>query len=425
MSTPSTDQALVAAPGGLVASPSVMPSIDEQVHTTFATLDRSAGRVVEQATRISDTLGALDEALSHVAGASGGGSQEWGGFGLVSLPIVGALRAARALAGQYVKQQTGSSLTSWTDFVESSATLFDGYLAELAAIRSTIERYRRSGAGPLDIDRTSDDVRQLTEARWRTAAWKVVLTRVAQLGQVVEAIFATDLGALDVPEPGASAADPPGLAGSLQRRFKEVQSRTLDRTSDMREWVLRPFVDVRDRIKELPAQVERLSREVALFEVLLELEVAALRAALGQVPAEEVRVLGLRISAGVVIPDLADRLGATRAEVAAHEAWLTALDDHTRSGQVAPDVAGVLRSQYREGLAAGAERLAELERQAEVWRRSGPAMIADCSAWVRRELDILAAREAVEGPGVDLSRRPLLLRERERLTEAQALVAAL
>jgi hypothetical protein len=61
-----------------------------------------------------------------------------------------------------------------------------------------------------------------------------------------------------------------------------VQTRTTEKTDDMRRWVLQPFVALRDRAVRLPGQTERLAHEVGLLEVLIELQVAELDVSIGE-----------------------------------------------------------------------------------------------------------------------------------------------
>ena len=236
------------------------------------------------------------------------------------------MRAAQGVTSQYVKQQTGVSLTTWTDLVASSSAQFEAYLSQLETVAALSQRYHTAAASQLDPDEAREDQKILRETRWRTQAWKQVLGRVAQLGRLVDTILKMNLTG----EPGLPDADrsdrSSSLSGSLQKRIKDVQSRTVEKSSDLREWVLQPFVEIRDSVKRLPSQTERLAQEVALLEVLLELEVAEIRACLGEIPPTEVRVVGLRVAAGVTLPELGRRLATARQRALAHQTYLDRLD---------------------------------------------------------------------------------------------------
>lgn len=420
------DQALTGDLERLEAD--IAPSI-KTVRTTFAALNRTVDTVGAECRAISETLDAVGSALQVIT-QSGGQGQQWGGFGMIGLPIVGAIRAVQGIAGQYVKQETGVSLSAWTDLVASSSAQFEAYLTQLDTVAALSQRYDSQAASEIHLEQAREDKALLMDARWQTQAWKQILGRVAQLGRLVDAVLKIDLSG----EPRAPEADGPpmssasamtsGFSGSLQRRLKEVQSRTTEKSSDLRAWVLQPFVDVRDRVKQLPAQTTHLSTEIALLEVLLDLEVAEIRACLGEISPSEVKVVGIRVVAAVTLPELGRRLAAARQRTFAYETYLHRLDDARDAGAVEERVYSILSEEYRNGLAESRARLADIEAEADVWRREGPAVLEACAGWTRLQLDVLTARSLTEQADA-VEHRALLQRERDRVDEARSVLATL
>jgi hypothetical protein len=400
------------------------PSI-ENVRTTFSALNRTVDTVSAECRAVSETLEAVGAALQVITQGGGGLGQQWGGFGMIGLPIMGAVRAVQGVTSQYVKQQTGIPLSTWTDLVASSSAQFEAYLTQLETVAALAQRYHTPAGSELDLEAAREDQELLVDIRWRTQAWKQILSRVAQLGRLVDAILKANLTG----EPGPAEADgsdrSSGLSGSLQKRFKEVQTRTVEKSSDLRQWVLQPFVDVRDRVKQLPALTAQLSRQVELLEVLLDLEVAEIRACLGEISPTEARIVGIRVAAGVTLPELGERLAAARQCALDHEAYLDRLDGARNAGDVDARVYSILLEEYRDGLASSRSRLAELEAEADVWRRNGRAVLDACADWMTLELDILAARTLTERAEAGTDRRALLQRERDRLDEARSVLASL
>ncbi|TCN35579.1 hypothetical protein EV644_115143 [Kribbella orskensis] len=400
------------------------PSI-ENVRTTFAALDRTVDTVSAGCRAVSETLEAVGSALQVITQSGGGLGQQWGGFGMIGLPIVGAMRAVQGVTSQYVKQQTGIPLNTWTDLVASSSAQFEAYLSQLETVAALAERYHPPADSEMDLEAAREDQELLVDIRWRTQAWKQILSRVAQLGRLVDAILRANLTG----EPGPAEADgsdrSSGFSGSLQKRFKEVQTRTVERSSDLREWVLQPFVEVRDKVKQLPAQTAQLSQQVTLLEVLLDLEVAEIRACLGEISPTEARIVGIRVAAGVTLPELGERLVAARQCALDHEAYLDRLDGARNAGEVDARVYSILLEEYRNGLASSRSRLAELEAEADLWRRDGQAVLDACADWMTLELDVLAARSLTERAEASADRRALLQRERDRLDEARTVLASL
>src|SRR5690349_2230386 len=91
------------------------PSI-KAVRTTFAEMQRTVDAVRADCDAASETLDALGGALEMITQSTGLG-HDWAGFGVAGLPMMGALSAVKGIAGQYVKQQTGLPLTTWTGLV--------------------------------------------------------------------------------------------------------------------------------------------------------------------------------------------------------------------------------------------------------------------------------------------------------------------
>ena len=104
-----------------------VPSI-EAVRGTFAAMERTVEMVAADCRTVAETLSGLNAALGTIS-QSGGGAQQWGGMGLIGLPIMGAIKAVKGVAGQYVRQQTGTPLATWTELVANSTAQVEAYLA--------------------------------------------------------------------------------------------------------------------------------------------------------------------------------------------------------------------------------------------------------------------------------------------------------
>jgi hypothetical protein len=404
------------APGGIDAL--TAPSI-ESAKIAFAAIQETVHVVGDDCRAVCETLSSLSDALNMLTEnetPEGGLS----GAGLTALPMLAAVRAAKAIASRYVGQQTGTPLDTWVDLVTDASAQFEAYLAQLDTVGGIADRYRSADHDP---EQVQEDLDVLEQTRWRTRAWKQILGRVARLGQLVDAILHAQIH--DDAAPPEAAPRTGGFSGSLQRRLQDVQTRTADKTSDLREWVLQPFVEIRDRVRELPAQTQRLSDQIETLEILLDLEVATIRACAGEISPAAARVVGIRVAAAIVLPDLVRRRRAAEETTARFENYLARLDAAHRGGDVGDQVHAVLRDEYRAGLHAGRAELAALEARAQAWRADGPAVLAACAHWMAVELDVLAARALIEQQEPPGDRRRLLERERRRLDEARGLLASL
>jgi hypothetical protein len=402
------------APGGIdtLAAPSI-----ESAKIAFTAIKETVGLVGEDCRAVSETLDSLGDALGMLTESE---SPDGGlsGASLASLPMLAAIRAAKAIAGRYVAQQTGTPLDTWTDLVTESSAQFEAYLAQLETVDGIAQRYRSAAHDPEQIE---EDLEVLEQTQWQTRAWKQILGQVARLGQLVDAILHAQHHDDTAPPEATSRAS--GLSASFQRRIQDVQTRTADKTGDLREWVLQPFVEIRDRVRELPTQTQRLSDQIENLEILLDLQVATIRACAGEISQAAARVVGIRVAAAVVLPDLVRRLRAARRTIVRFESYLARLN--AARANVGERVYAVMDDEYRAGLQAGRAELDALEAQAQTWRAGGPAVLAACADWMAVELDVLAARALIEQQEPPGDRRRLLERERRRLDEARGLLAAL
>lgn len=401
---------------GSLAAPSMAA-----VSVALVAMKRSVDAISADCRAVAETLHLLDDTLQVLSPGSGQG-QEWGGFGVMGLPIVAAARAMRGVAGQHVRQRTGVSLDDWTDLVSDSSARFEAYMSQLDMVAVLSERYQASTKTEIDREQARHDEEVLLDLRWKTQAWKLILSHVAQLGQVVEALLQVNVG--DGSEQSESERSS-GFSSSVQGWLKDAQSRTVDRSSAVGEWVLRPLVEARDRVRELPRQVERLSHEVTLLEVLLELEIAEIRACLGEISPTEASLVGLRVAVGIILPEFVQDLTDARQRVESYETYLDRLDGAHSTGDVDDRAYSILSEEYRTGLDGSRSRLDALEAQAEVWRRDAAFALDACAAWADLQLDVLAARKVVEPDIVGADQAALLQRERERLNETKKLLASL
>ena len=400
-----------------------VPSI-EAVRGTFAAMDRTVAMVTADCRTVDETLSGLNEALGTIS-QSAGVSQQWGGMGLIGLPIMGAIKAVKGLAGQYVKQQTGTPLEVWTELVANSTAQLEAYLTQLGTVADIAQRYSASAGTDVDPRQAGEDEQILRAIRWQTQAWKQVLARVAQLGRLVDAILEADVGEEPEPSEQAGPAKLAGFSTSMQRRIKDMQSRTTEKSGDLRQWVLQPFVDLHDRVRELPRLTQQLAHELALLEILFELEIVELRACRGEIPPAQARIVRLRVAAGALLPELAGRMADARRAAADYQTYLDRLEGAGRAGEVSEVAYAILAEEYRQGLQGVRAHLAALDAEADRWRRDGPALLASCMDWVTLELSVVAARRLAEQRQPTDDRAELLLRERDRLAEAGRLLAAL
>lgn len=388
---------------------------DESLRVTFAALDRNVGTIVSECRTIGQTLDRVDEALGVFTDTGDG--QGLGAFGLVGLPILAAVRAVRGMAARYVNEQTGTSLDQWTELVADASQSFDTYIHALEGLQNISGQFRTEESRV-----SADDLETLTDVRWQTQAWKQVLGRVSHLGQVIEAVLNSDVPADEPTDPRDDESA--GLSAAFQR-FKGVPRWTSDKTDGLSEWVLRPFVEVRDAVQQLPRQVGHVATEVALNEILLELALTQARAQRGDVDPTAARVIGRRVAVEILVPELLQELTETRQRSREIEGNIGRLTRAHSTGRVGQHAYRNLLDEYEHDLAACRGQLKQLQALADGWGQHITSIIDECTKFTQQDLELLAARSIAEEVDTTADRRLLAERELTHLRDVRQLAASL
>ena len=385
---------------------------EDRYRITLDGIGHSAAVISTEARSVASTVDALNEAF---AGITGDGNREsFGGFGLIGLPILATWTAVKKAAEQYVGQRTGQSLKDWMAFVEAASAQFDHYVSVLDDLQ-VFATGRVTGTStaldPGDRDR-------LRDVRHTTVAWKAILGQVSQIGQLVDAILAArtpEEPVVDEPPPDNRSK----WASKLQDKVTEAVSQTNLGTAELREWLFRPLVDLRDQVQDLPAAVTRLGDEVTMLEVKLELAIAQLEAGDGSLTDDDLAIMRLRVAGTVLLPGLMaelDQAERARAGVNRHQDRLDQL--HT-TGEIGDPVHERLAQRYRAELEAVDDRLRALNDELKAWSTEGPQALVGALRWIDGELDLLRGRRLVEEDDAIDRRLDLLETERVRLVSVQ------
>jgi len=209
----------------------------------------------------------------------------------------------------------------------------------------------------------------------------------------------------------------------------EATKRMRKPASGVLEWTARPLLDLKEQVGRLPSQLDRLSTDVELLEVLLDLHAASLLLHLGDLSDRDAALINMRIASSVWLPELSEALREAQDEVSTHRLRIERLDEAYGAGLVGDRARSILVDEYSAGMAAAEKRLARLTATADSWRDRGPTVLLACEQWVDAEIDLINARaiaEQGEQPAaapkiqaLDSERLSLLTREQERLSMAR------
>lgn len=384
----------------------------ERYRVTLQGIGDSAGIIATEARAVAQTIDALNDAFAGIAGE--GNRENFGGFGLIGLPLMATWAAIKKAAEQYVGQHTGQSLRDWMNFVDAASDQFDEYITVLEALRAFVV----AGSGVESSTMDDADGDRLRDVRHATQGWKVILGRISEVGQLVDAILAAQVqeeSAAD--EPAADSR--PKWASKLQDKVTEAVSQTSLGTAELREWLFRPLVDLRHQVQELPAAVTRLGEEVAMLEVQLELAIAQLEAQSGAITADDVEIMQLRVAGTVLLPGLMTELERVECRRLETERRRFRVDELHAAGEIGDEVRDQLEELYASDLKLIDEKHSGLADDLAAWRTDGPGAVAACLSWMDTELELLRGRRLVEGQGHLDQRIDLLETEHRRLRSVQ------
>ncbi len=384
----------------------------ERYRVTLDGIGHSAGLIASEARSVGQTIDALNEAFAGVIGD--GDRESFGGFGLIGLPLMATWAAIKKAAEQYVGQRTGQSLKDWMTFVEAASEQFDEYILVL----ESLQRFAVSRDETETRETDHGDRERLSDVRHTTQAWKVILDRVARIGHLVDAMLAAQTAEETVVEDPAPD-NRSKWASKLQDKVTEAVSQTSLGTAELREWLFRPLVELRDQVQELPAAVARLGEEVAMLEVKLELAIAQLEVRSGTITDDDVGVMQLRVAGTVLLPGLIAELERVEGEREEGQRHRTRLQELHAAGEIGDAVRDRLDETYAAELDLVDRQLAGLTDQMAAWRTEGPDAIAACLSWIDAELELLRGRRLVEQEEHIEDRIELLETERRRLVSVQ------
>jgi hypothetical protein len=394
-------------------------------------LDRSATSLAESCGEIRSTLSSLDAALGGMAHAGGAP----GDYGILGLPIQAAIKAARGVATQVVRQQTGSSLDEWTMVVAGTVAAFDDYVDCLATTSASL---RISGSnGVVSPEALAE---RLQELEWRTRDWKPVLVHLGQLGGVVDAVrtgitASTREEDAEAVDGAAPRQEPRAAADKFVTGFKKATnkatgavtsavSNVVAKPNPWQDVLLAPFVDITERVEALPRTVQAVTTEVETLELLVDVAQAQVAVALGESSPEEARLVAVRAHAVIDVPALARDIERTRAQVAAADAAIDRLAGAVGDGRIDTTTGAALDAEYREARRTAEARVRQLDATLAAWRDEGTAMLDTCIEAATAQLRTLEARAIAEDTDRYADRCHLLRHEITLAEQASAHVHA-
>ncbi len=381
----------------------------DRYRATLSSVGESAFAISGEARAIGETIDALNRAFAGLTGE--GGSDTFGGFGLLGLPIMATWAAIKKTAEQYVGHQTGQSLSEWMAFVDAASDQFNRYVATLDSLQAFTGSRADAPTDALDAT-VRADLQKFDDVRHATQAWKVILNQVAKIGQLVDAFLAARDNAASDDVAKSSEGRP---WAKIQDRVSEAVTQGSLGSVDFREWLFKPLVDLNDQVQALPSAIDRISDEVSLLEVKLELAATQLNALAGEITDDEVRIVQLRVAGSVLLPGLISQINTAEAILTKARQHAERLDELSTGGEITQDIYERLRARYTDDVDAAADKVTRLRADLKAWQTDGPAAVAGGTAWLDDRIKLIEGREMVEGGDQFAGRLALLNAERRQL----------
>ncbi len=344
------------------------------------------------------------------------------------------MKTVMSIASRLVKQKTGLSLESWSEFVSSAHNEFEEYLAQLVMIAGLSPKYDAMTSDTIELDlvQIEQDMDLLREVRLKTRLLKPIMGKVSQVSQVVDAILESKE---QIEHEDKPSEEKPKETTTFGGSFHKVQQRLVDAAKEkavggqakLPDWLMSPIYQIKERTMQLDSQISLLSKSILSLEDLLDLEIAQIQAVLGQIPTQDIDILSVRVAAHVTVPQLKEQLSEAKEQVSTFETYLEKLNAMHDSGKMGDNVYHSLLSEYKDGLSDAEGLLKSLQIEAEAWKSQVTPRLQTGLTLMQDELEMVKVRKKVG----QLSHREFdertagLTKEIHRLEEAIQILASL
>jgi len=169
-------------------------------------------------------------------------------------------------------------------------------------------------------------------------------------------------------------------------KASEVQKRLI-------KWFFSSISGVKGKTKEFTKQARELSPKLSDLENLLELEIAQLQAYASKIKKEEIAILGARVSATIIIPQLKNRIDSCRKEILDFNNYLENLNSERENQNISEQIYEILANEYKDALETTSNLLSKSLAEAELWKREGVVLLENAIQLANKELEIIRARK--------------------------------
>jgi hypothetical protein len=409
----------------LVEADEILEPSVETIMVTYEYLSNSVKKISEESKAILETVMLVGDLLDKVSGATDT-KGVLDGLGLMAIPIPLAMKAVFLALNNYIEQKTDISLKSWMSFVNSTQSEFEEYLTQLETVaeQAKVNKKLLENQDVLNVEQLRGNQNLLEKTKVKTKLWRPVLAQTTKLNELIDSMLAAKEQIDNDPqEETRTRALPKNFIKKVGDSVKDLATNERPKLLD---FVFEQISNLKNRISHLNVQISKLSSLIFELEDLLDLEIAQIKAMLGEIPPKEASVLGTRVAITILIPRIREQFIETQRKVKEYEFFLQRLQSAYQAGKVSDTIYKNLSSEYQEKLEQMNIELNTLKREANAWK-SGRAPAVDMGVkWLKEELELVKTRELVGELPESLAeqRRKALEREIDRFYQANQLLSS-
>lgn len=373
----------------------VVPSA-KTIKATLIEIEASSQIIKKDIDSLLVTLKDVNEIFEVVTNSSNFSSQ-LRSLNPISWSIPATAKLVIDVATKYLKQRTGFSFSDWTNFFNSVLAKFNNYVDGLDKLSEILNKYD-DGVPNGNIAEANKDEAHLLQIKSETLTWKGYIEQIAKLSIALDTIMdaqrETEIKINQSSNPFDNVVD------DVRKIWRVLTNKadmiTSDKTSEIQErlikWFFSSISGVKGKTKEFTKQAKELSPKLSDLENLLDLEIAQFRAYASKMKKEEVAILGARVSATIIIPQLKNRINDCKQEIHDYNGYLDNLNIELERQKISRHIHETLSNEYKNILETATALLNASLEEAETWKREGVVLLESAIQAANKELEIIRAR---------------------------------
>jgi hypothetical protein len=367
------------------------------IKATFIEIKASSEIIKKDIGSLLVTLKDVNEIFEVVTNSSNFSSQ-LRSLNPISWSIPATAKLVVDVATKYLTQRTGFSFIDWTNFFNSVLTNFSNYVDGLDKLPEILKKYDDSIPDG-DITEAKKDEVYLLQIKSETQTWKSYIEQIAKLSLALDTIMdaqrETEIQISQNSKPFDNVTDDiQKIWGSLTDKADTIAS---DKASEIQKrlikWFFSSISGVKGKTKEFTKQAKELSPKLSDLENLLELEIAQFQAYASKIKKEETAILGARVSATIIIPQLKNRIDNCKKEIRGYNDYLEKLSIELERQNISRQIYEILENEYKDALEMTSNLLNKSLAEAEIWKREGVVLLENAIQSANKELEIIRARK--------------------------------